>query len=91
MVMAARETVGREASPSASVIDRQSVKTTESGGPWRFGEGRPWPLRGRVSAPNGEQIKGRKSVRLLSRASGVRRLTVTDPLGLMVGAEVHQA
>jgi hypothetical protein len=28
-----REKVGREASPTASVIDSQSVKTTESGGP----------------------------------------------------------
>ena len=33
LVMADREQVGREASPSAAVIDSQSVKTTESGGP----------------------------------------------------------
>src|SRR5258708_8433589 len=32
LVMALRETAGREASPTAGVIDSQSVKTTESGG-----------------------------------------------------------
>jgi len=40
MVMSDRERVGREASPSAAIIDSQSVKTTESGGPRGYDAGK---------------------------------------------------
>jgi len=40
LVMLDRERAGREASPTAAIVDSQSVKTTESGGPRGFDAGK---------------------------------------------------
>src|SRR6187551_1501957 len=40
LIMAAREQAGHQASPTAAIIDSQSVKTTEAGGPPSFDAGK---------------------------------------------------
>jgi putative transposase len=80
LVMADRERAGREASRPAAITDSQTVRTTDQKGGFKgYGEGRPWPRWGRVSAPNGKKDHGRK------------RNTLTDTDGRLLAVEVHAA
>src|SRR5690348_4042039 len=77
LLQQAREQAGREASPSGEVIDSQSVKTTESGGP--RGGACPRARQSRDPGDAGKKVNGRK------------RHIITDTTGLLVGAQVHRA
>ena len=72
LVMADRERVGREASPSGAIIDSHSVKTTEAGGPRGYDAGK--------------KIKGRKRHALVDTdGRGSRRIRRVSRTAMVAG------
>lgn len=77
LVMADRERVGRQASPSAAIVDSQSVKTMESAGPRGYDAGK--------------KIKGLGNARHWSKPLPMKRHALVDTDGRLLTGLVHEA
>jgi putative transposase len=85
LVMMLREQEGREASPTAAIIDTPSVKTTEKGRPSR----RSLSSGGPKARPGG--CRQENQWLALAKAGGRKRHVAVDTLGLLLGVIVHAA
>jgi transposase len=75
-VMAARERAGRQASPTAAILDRQSVRTTEAGGP----NGGAWPRAGHGPDPGADGAdQGETAARAAAREGLRPEIVRRDP------------
>ena len=98
LVMADRERVGRDASPSAAIIDSQSVKTTEAGGPRARQGAPPQPRvhripqasRCRLSGQHRDQADPRQSFRTHFEGNpSLARHPAARPLRLYLHAQAR--